>query len=118
MLLPARLAVTDPSLLTRGRSVSSAEAASIERRRKTSVTNWLRLAARPTALGCPAALPAGWMRYDPHGAGTATSPLARRVESTLSKSSDRLSGRSVTPATLPSTHGPNITGRPDPPPPT
>src|SRR3546814_20933154 len=78
MLLPARLAVTDQSLLTRGRSVSSAEAASIERRRKTSVTNWLRLAARPTALGCPAALSAGWMQSDPPGAGNATRTLAGR----------------------------------------
>ena len=103
MLLPARLAVTDPSLLTNGRSVSSVVVASIFRRRKISVTKLLRLAARPTAPGCPAAPSTGWMRYAPPAVGTATSPFARSVDRNTSKYSDRESGRSVTTDTFPCT---------------
>ena len=91
--LPALLAVTDPCGLTSGFTVSSADCASIDRSRTISVTKLSREALRdPTGLGCEAALSIGWTRNAPPAVGTATSPLARRVERNISKYSDFDSG--------------------------
>ncbi len=101
---PPRLAVTEPCGLTRGRTVSTALCASIERRRTISVTNWLRAApASPTRPGCAAAPSIGCTRSAPLLVGTATNALARSVERNTSKYSDLLKGRSVTTVTLPCT---------------
>jgi hypothetical protein len=62
-LLALRLAVTVPCGLTSGRSVSTACGASMLRRRKISVTTWLRDALRlPMRVGWLAAPSTGWMR--------------------------------------------------------
>ena len=98
-----RLAVTEPSLLTRGRTVSAAEAASMFLRRKISVTKPLGLLGRPTRPPEATAVAIGWMRSAPPAPGTATRPLARRVDRNTSKYSERDKGRCVTTETLPCT---------------
>jgi hypothetical protein len=103
-LLPARFALTDPWAETSGRTVSSADCASIWRRRTISVTKLLRFApAEPIRPGCCAALSTGCTRSAPLAVGTATNPLARSVDRKISKYSERDSGRSVTTVTFPAT---------------
>ena len=104
MELPARFALTAPCAETSGRTVSTADCASIDRRRTISVTNWLRAApAEPITPGLAAAFSIGCTRNAPLAVGTVTRPLARKVDRNTSKYSDRLSGRSVTTVTLPCT---------------
>src|SRR3546814_18549748 len=92
----------DPSVLTSGGTVAAAEGASMFCRRKIAVTKLLGRVARPTGAVL-AAVAAGWTLSAPPVVGTATSPLARRVERNSSKYSDRESGRCVTTETLPCT---------------
>ena len=108
-----RLAVTDPSRLTSGRTVSIAVAGSTLLSLMISVTKLLGLAARrPTRPAVVAAVATGWMRSAPRAAGTATRPFARRVERNTSKYSERDSGRCVTTETLPCTVGSMMKVRP------
>ena len=100
--LPPRLAVTEPSRLTSGRSVSTAAAASIDAQPEDLGDEAVAAAAPADPTGAVAAAPStGWMRNAPPAIGTATKPLARSVERNNSKYSERDSGRSVTTDTLP-----------------
>ena len=103
-LFAVAFAVTDPSRLTSGRTVSTACAASRARNRNISVTKLLRAApASPTRPGWAATLSIGWIRNPPLPVGTATRPLARSVERNTSKYSDFDIGRSLTTETFPCT---------------
>ena len=105
--------MTEPCADTSPRTVSTADAASIERSRTTSVTKLLLVAPRdPTRDGCDAALSVGWMRNAPPVVGTATRPLARSVDRKISKYSERDNGWSVTTVTLPLTRESMMNVRP------
>ena len=111
-MIELRLAVIEPSRLTRGRSVSTAAAASIWRTRMISVTKLLGRARRAADRRRAAAPATGWMRNAPPATGTATKPLARIVERNNSKYSERDMGRSVTTETRPWTVGSMMKVRP------
>ena len=103
----------EPSRLTIGLSVSTAAAASMWRTRKISVTKPLGLPRRAPPTGAVDAAPAiGWTRRAPPATGTATKPLARKVDRNSSKYSLRDSGRSVTTETRPCTAGSMMKVRP------